>query len=85
MSYICQNKTCAIAIFKTKYPIPMNCTLCQQQLVDLKEVPLLFEKYEQFIALLPYAFLNKQYFFNFLILNLPHVPTLSTRKHSTAQ
>jgi len=66
VSYICQNKTCSIAIFKTTYPIPMNCPLCQQPLVELKEVPLLFEEYEQFIASLPYAFLNQQYFsFNF--------------------
>ena len=66
MSYICQNKTCAIAISKVAFPVPMNCPVCQQPLVELKEAPLLSAEDEKLIALLPYPFLNHLYFtFNF--------------------
>ncbi len=62
MSYICQNKTCAIAISKAAFNIPMNCQKCQQSLVELKEASLFSEEAEQLIASLPYSFLNQQYF-----------------------
>ena len=66
MSYICQNKTYAIAIPKATFHIPMNCQKYQQPLVELKEASLFSEEAEQLIASLPYSFLNQQYFtFNF--------------------
>jgi hypothetical protein len=55
MSYICQNSTCAIAISKATFPVPMNCLVCQQPLVELKEEPLLSEEDEKLIASLPYV------------------------------
>jgi len=38
MSYICQNNTCAIAISKAAFPVPMNCPVCQQPLVQAAEL-----------------------------------------------
>ena len=55
MSYICQNPTCAIAISKAAFPVPMNCPVCQQPLVELIEDSLLSEEDEKLIASLPYV------------------------------
>jgi len=55
MSFICKNTTCAIAISKAAFPVPMNCPVCQQSLVELKETPLISEEDEQLIASLPYV------------------------------
>jgi hypothetical protein len=37
MSFTCQNSTCAIALSKAAFPVAMNCPVCQQPLVELKE------------------------------------------------
>jgi len=55
MSFTCQNPTCAIALSKAAFPVSMNCPVCQQPLVELKEAPLLSEEDEQLIASLPYV------------------------------
>lgn len=55
MYYTCQNPTCAIAISKATFPVPINCPVCQQPLVELKEDSLLSEEDEKLIASLPYV------------------------------
>ena len=57
MSFICQNPTCAIAISKAAFPVPMNCPVCQQPLVELKEAPLLSEEDEKLIMYLYFSML----------------------------
>ena len=55
MTLIFENTTCAIAISKAAFPVPMNCPVCQQPLVKINEDALISEEDEQLIASLPYV------------------------------
>lgn len=53
--YICNTPNCAISLSKAAFPVSMNCPVCQQELTEAIEKPLLSQEEEHLISNLPYV------------------------------
>ena len=53
--FICTTSTCAISLSNAAFPVQMKCPVCQQELTEAIEKPLLSQEEEHLISNLPYV------------------------------
>jgi tetratricopeptide (TPR) repeat protein len=54
-NFTCNTPTCAISLSNAAFPVQMNCPVCQQELTEAMEKPLLSQEEEHLISNSPYV------------------------------